>query len=181
VPVTPFHFGAGLLAKGIIPRQLSFLAFVVSQVLIDCETGYYLLVKREWPFHRWAHTLLVGSAVGLAAGFTTWIGARLVLRLFAGRWRVPDLREAAIQPAILGGVVGGVSHSLLDAVMHDDVYPLLPFSKANPLLGLISLPLLHLGLIAAGIVGCALLFPSAERPGVLSTRRAKQGAAPTKE
>ena len=171
MPVTPFHFGAGLLAKGLLPRHLSFLAFVVSQVVIDCETAYYLLLKHEWPFHRWAHTLLVGGAVGAAVGLVTSVAARFGLKLLGSRWQVPDLSEAAVAPAVLGGLVGGLSHSLLDAVMHDDVHPLRPFSDANPLLTLLSLPLLHLALMAAAVAGVALLALKRERLGLPSLRR----------
>src|SRR6266496_3973797 len=54
VPVTPFHFGLGLLGKGVAPAKVSFLAFVPSQVAIDCDTAYFMLVARGWPLHRWA-------------------------------------------------------------------------------------------------------------------------------
>ncbi len=52
MPFTPFHFGPGLFAKSLLPRHFSWLAFVASQVLIDCETLFYL-VQRAWPIPRW--------------------------------------------------------------------------------------------------------------------------------
>ena len=158
MPVTPFHFGAGLLAKGLLPRQVSFLAFVVSQVVIDCETAYFLMVKHEWPFHRWAHTLAVGAVVGVVAGLATSLMARAWVRRNERTWQVPDLREAALMPSLVGGLFGGVSHSILDALMHDDLKPFLPFSAANPFLGAVSLLVLHLTLVVAGGLGIALLF-----------------------
>jgi Voltage gated chloride channel len=166
VPVTPFHFGVGLFAKGVFPRQVSFVAFVVSQVVIDCETAYFMLVKQEWPFHRWAHTLVVGALVGIGAGLATSVAATFWSRRHSETWRIPDLREAALLPALLGGLVGGLSHSLLDAVMHDDVRLLRPFSDANPLLAVASLPVLHLSLVLAGLAGVALLGFAPERIGL---------------
>jgi hypothetical protein len=163
VPVTPFHFGAGLLVKGLIPRSVSFLSFVVSQVVIDCETAYFMLVAREWPFHRWAHTLTGGALVGVFAGCATPLVATFWSRRHAGSWRIPDLRETALTPAIVGGLVGGLSHSLLDAVMHDDSRPLRPMSEANPFLGIVSLPMLHISLVLAGVVGVALLLALAPK------------------
>ena len=68
MPVTPFHFGVGALAKGLAPSKISLSAFVASQVLFDCETAHYLLIAREWPLHRWAHTFAVGSVVGAGCG-----------------------------------------------------------------------------------------------------------------
>lgn len=41
--------------------------------------------------------------------------------------------------------------------MHADMHPLAPLTSANPLLGAVSLEALHLGLVAAGVVGLVLL------------------------
>jgi hypothetical protein len=64
VPVTPLHFGIGMLGKGLFPRRQSLTAFVVSQFAIDPEVAYFRLVMHEWLFHRWAHTFLGGAAIG---------------------------------------------------------------------------------------------------------------------
>src|SRR5690349_3393859 len=55
MPATPFHFGPGLLIKAVAPRQFSVTAYSVAQVVIDIESGYYLL-KGDDPVHRQAHT-----------------------------------------------------------------------------------------------------------------------------
>ena len=57
MPVTPFHFGVGLLGKGVAPRAVSLCAFVASQIAIDCESAYFLFVARAEPVHRVLHTL----------------------------------------------------------------------------------------------------------------------------
>jgi hypothetical protein len=80
MPVTPFHGGVGLLAKGIARGRISFVAFCAAQVLIDLESGYFLLTD-DWPFHRFLHTLIGAAA---ACGAAVWL-CRLAARWWTGR------------------------------------------------------------------------------------------------
>jgi membrane-bound metal-dependent hydrolase YbcI (DUF457 family) len=96
-----------------------------------------MFVLREWPFHRWAHTFALALVIGVATGLAVWATAEPVLRH------------------------GGVTHPLLDGLMHDDIQPLMPFAGGNPFLGLMSLATLHFSCVAAAAVGVALLLVSA--------------------
>ena len=58
--------------------------------------------------------------------------------------------------AATGAYIGTFSHVVLDSLMHADMRPWAPLSDANALLAAISLPLLHLACIAAGIGGLLL-------------------------
>ena len=58
----------------------------------------------------------------------------------------------------------GSTHPFLDGIMHADIRPLMPFAPGNPFLGLIGLGALHLALVAAGVVGLALLAIPRARP-----------------
>lgn len=155
MPVTPFHFGIGLLGKGVAPARVSLSAFVASQIVIDCETAYFLFVVREWPVHRWAHTFGVGTLIGLGVGVAMWATAKLLWR---GDRSMPLARELALLPSVAGGALGGVTHPLLDAIMHSDVRPLRPFLEGNPLLGVMTVAHLHLLCVSAAAVGAALLM-----------------------
>ena len=157
MPVTPLHFGVGMLGKGLFTRRVSLTAFVVSQIVIDVEVAYYMLVTHEWPFHRWAHTFLVGGLLGVLVGAGVVVGGRMLRALAGSRWQVPDLSEASWQPAIVGGLLGGLTHPVLDGVMHDGIAPLRPFSLANPFHQAVSMSVLHLGLVALAVVGGVLL------------------------
>ena len=66
MPFTPFHFGPGLALKGVAAPVFSWSAFAAAQVLIDCETLYYL-VRQEYPVHRFFHSFLGATAAGLVA------------------------------------------------------------------------------------------------------------------
>lgn len=154
MPFTPFHFGPALLVKGAMPRRFSWIAFVTTTVVIDCET-LYNIANHRYPVHRGLHTFLGASLAGLATS-----ASLLVLR----RW-LPDVRkfgslvrsDTSSQALWMGGVTGGASHPLLDGIMHRDVHPFLPWSASNPFLGTIDLGILHLGCIVAGVIGGLLV------------------------
>jgi membrane-bound metal-dependent hydrolase YbcI (DUF457 family) len=154
MPVTPFHFGVGLLGKGVAPRAVSLCAFVASQVVIDCESAYFLFVAREEPVHRALHTFLVATPVGALVGLAVWAVARWIRWPSELAWYRTD---CGLLPAIVGGLLGGLTHPLLDGIMHDDIRPFLPFSDANPLHQAMGLGPLHLACILMGVVGAALV------------------------
>lgn len=159
MPFTPFHFGPGLLLKSIAPSRFSFLGYAAAQVVIDVESGYFLLT-RQWPVHRTLHTFLVGGLVGATAGLVVAkVGRRL--RVLQSGTGTPTLRaELETTSAITGGAIGGLAHSLLDGFMHPDIRPFLPFMESNPLRGLIALSTLYWGCVLTGIVGLILLSRS---------------------
>ncbi|HMJ10715.1 MAG TPA: hypothetical protein VK524_04870 [Polyangiaceae bacterium] len=153
MPFTPFHFGPAILFKAVAPRHVSLTAFAGSQVAIDLESGYHLL-RGEWPVHRLAHTLPLATAIGIAAGALVWT---------AGRWLQPSdnvgvQAEVLPLPALIGGLLGGLSYPLLDAILHADVQPFWPLTRVNPLLDALDLPLLHQMCCATGAAGIALLL-----------------------
>jgi hypothetical protein len=150
VPVTPFHFGWGLLFKGMAPARTSLLSFVAAQVVIDLETAFHLL-RGEWPIHRALHTFVLATPVGLATGLLVWCAGRGLVRL-GQRWPT----EFRLVPALVGGGLGGLTHPLLDGVMHSDIQPLAPFTARNPLYLAIGLGWLHGLCVAAAIVGALL-------------------------
>ena len=82
MPVTPFHFGVGLLGKGVAPRAVSLCAFVASQVVIDCESAYFLFVARAEPVHRALHTFALATPVGALVGLAVWAVARAIWTRF---------------------------------------------------------------------------------------------------
>ena len=156
MPVTPFHFGPGLLIKAAAPRRFSFAAYAAAQVVIDVESGYNILFDR-WPFHRLMHTFVIGSAAGAAAGIAVGVFGARVLAAHAALRKPIAASEIALVPATVGGLVGGALHVLLDGIQHEDMHPFWPFSDANPLLGIASLGVLELGCVVTGVIGIAIL------------------------
>lgn len=156
MPFTPFHFGPGLLFKALAPTRFSFASYAAAQVVIDVESGYYLLTQQS-PVHRSLHTFVIGGLAGAAVGVVGgWIGRRILPRV-AQDQRAAVAAELAGTSTLLGGVSGGLTHALLDGTMHYDMHPFRPLTAANPLLGLLSLDALHLLCVLTGAVGILLL------------------------
>jgi len=156
MPATPFHLGPGLLIKAAAPRQFSMAAYSLAQVVIDVESGYYML-RGESPVHRQAHTFFLGGLIGLLCGLIVWRVGRWLAR---PRDIIPEAlaAEYRLPIAAVSGIFGGMFHSVLDGIMHSDIRPFRPFTNANPLYGLVSVRILYLFCIITGVVGAALLL-----------------------
>jgi hypothetical protein len=156
MPATPFHFGPGLLVKAAAPRQFSMAAYSLAQVVIDIESGYYLL-QHASPVHRQAHTFALGGLIGFLCGLIvsqvgTWVARPrdVVPEAVAAEYRLPI--------AVYSGIFGGIFHALLDGIMHADMRPFRPFTDANPLYGIVSVRVLYLFCIVTGLIGAVLLL-----------------------
>jgi membrane-bound metal-dependent hydrolase YbcI (DUF457 family) len=165
VPITPFHFGPGALVAVASRSSVSFISFAATNVLIDVES-LYNMVTAQPRIHTFFHTY-IGSTIAAALVVLAFIPFRwLALRLPA----CPLLgwRRLGVAAVLLGSLVGAWSHVLFDSVMHSDITPLAPYSNANPLYQLVSLPVLHLGCVIAGALGVVWYLlrssPSLERP-----------------
>lgn len=144
MPITPYHFGPGLLLKGMGPGAVSFSAFVLANIIIDAEVAVNLWTGHR-PLHATLHTYAAALAAGLLAGLVVIGAGRLLGRQERAEW--------AARPALVGGLLGAASQPLLDSVMHADVRPFWPLSASNPALHVVDVGTLHLLCVVAGVVG----------------------------
>ncbi|GAP11920.1 predicted membrane-bound metal-dependent hydrolase [Bellilinea caldifistulae] len=131
MPVTPFHFGAGLAGKAALPRRFGLLAFCAANIIIDVEPLYYALTG-QYPLHRFLHTLPGALVASLLTVVLFWLmrSAWTWLRLSQDLIRL-ELHPSAVW---LGALSGAFSHVLFDSVVHGDVHPFSPLSQLNPFL-----------------------------------------------
>lgn len=162
MPVTPFHVGAGLLFKSFAPARVSWLVFVIANIVIDLEPIVWYLFTGE-PAHRQLHSYAGAAAVAV---ISVWPGRILgeawlhwwnrQLNPAQARWLGTDTR-IAFSAACAGALLGSGSHILLDSFMHADMQPYWPWASDNSLLRKISIDGLHaICLVAAAWGGLRL-------------------------
>lgn len=158
MPFTPFHMGFGLAAKAAAGNRVGLVSFGLAQVLMDFEPGVRMLLN-DGHLHGWSHTLLGALLIG---GLATW-WSRWLTGLLVGRWNAETghygLRWLGVPGALsyrvlgAGAFLGTLSHVGLDSLMHADMEPLAPFSRANPLLGLVPHDAVYSAMVVCGLVG----------------------------
>jgi membrane-bound metal-dependent hydrolase YbcI (DUF457 family) len=150
--------GAALIVKSGLNRYFSVITFGIAQVAMDIESGVGMLTGAD-VLHGPTHTIL-GA---LVIAYLVTIIAPRICSLLLKKWnkeviyhRLPwlVLSEAAPKIAVLiGAFFGTLSHVALDSLMHHDIQPLLPFSQANPLIGLVTQDGVYLACTIASVLG----------------------------
>jgi len=150
MPVTPFHFGPGVLFAAAAPRRVSFLAFVAANCITDCESVFNIL-RGNFPIHRFLHTFVGATLVGILT-----IALFVFMRWLARMKPMPnwfEWQQLTLAPVIVGAFLGSYSHVVLDGIMHADMRPFAPWSDENPLLHLVSVSTLHWLCVFTAIAG----------------------------
>ena len=158
MPFTPFHMGAALIVKPGLNRNFSVITFGMAQIAMDIEPGIGMLTGADvlhGPSHTVVGALLIACLVMLIApsvcNFLQHRWNKEVIH-YKQPWLVQS--EALPKSAVISGALfGTLSHVALDSLMHHDMHPLMPFSKANPLLGLITHDGVYQLCVIAGVLG----------------------------
>lgn len=158
MPFTPFHFGPGLLIKAAIPKHFSLSMFALANVAMDMEPLYHML-HDDVQLHGATHTFIGAGLIAAATAVWGRIAIRRSGQLYehwsggAGRATSPSHVQAW-----LGALLGTYSHVLMDAVMHIDVRPFLPFTDENPWLKISWTEHVYLFCVLAGMAGMLFLL-----------------------
>jgi membrane-bound metal-dependent hydrolase YbcI (DUF457 family) len=160
VPFTPYHFGPSGFVGLALRRWVDLPVFVLANVIVDIE----VLIFHSWPIHRYAHTLLLGTAVGAVWGMAAY-PLRNIFRLIMEVFRLPY--KPGFWKMVFSGVLGVWLHVVIDAVYHYDVQVFWP-SKRNPMYGLLERQTVLLLCIISFLPAIALYVIA-----ILSQRRKK--------
>jgi hypothetical protein len=155
--------GAALIVKPVLNRNFSVITFGIAQIAMDIEPGLGMLSGahvRHGPTHTILGALVIAYLVMLIApivcGYLQAKWNKEVIH-YKRPWLVQS--EAVSKTAVIvGAFFGTLSHVALDSLMHHDIQPLLPFSKANPLMGLITHDGVYQLCAIASVLGVAAWF-----------------------
>ena len=143
MPFTPFHMGVALIVKPGFNRHFSVMTFGVAQIAMDIEPGVGMLTGAD-VLHGPTHTILGALVI---ACLVMLVGRGICSYLLRnwnrevshyGLHRLVQPETVSKTALMSGAFIGTLSHVALDSLIHHDIHPLLPFSRANPLLGLIT-------------------------------------------
>lgn len=168
MPFTPFHLGPGALIKSLIPRWFSFRVFVLSQIVIDCETAWNIFNAHD-RLHTFFHSYIgVNVAILITLAIAVFYSQIAHLLVNAKDLRTNLFKPPAPLAVVTAAIVGGWSHVFLDSIMHSDMRPFWPLTEVNSSLELIDVGRLHLyclaGFVGAGIVlGLRAIFRQRRR------------------
>ena len=128
MPITPFHVGPGVLLKLVGGSHLSLTMFALTQITMDLEVVMRLMLG-AYPLHGFTNTI-VGATVVLVVTvvlgkpFCEWVLCWWNRNLSPAQSRWLQVSENISWPAAcLGGILGVLSHFILDAIMHADARP----------------------------------------------------------
>jgi hypothetical protein len=72
MPFTPYHFGPSGFIGLVFRKWIDLPVFVLANVIVDVEVLIIWAFHLGWPIHRYAHTLLIGAAVGALWGIAAY-------------------------------------------------------------------------------------------------------------
>ncbi|RZG46293.1 phospholipase C/P1 nuclease family protein [Acinetobacter wuhouensis] len=148
MPFTPLHLGLGASCKAIGYRKFSFMIFAGTQILMDLEPLFGLILGWH-TLHFYTHNLIGALLIGIISIFIGKPISEFTLKtIFKEKhWQI------SWKVAVFSALTGSFSHILLDAFMHADMYPFFPLSKSQVLLGLIPYSYIFYGCLFGFLLG----------------------------
>ena len=156
MPFTAIHMGPGILIKAILQGSFSLMVFGWTQIVMDIQP-LIVLITGEGHLHGFTHTYVGAVLIAIFAALTGKYLSEFSLKLL-GISKSDNPISIAWWVVFLSAFIGSFSHVLLDSIMHIDVEPFLPFLLDNPLLGLISVPMLHKVCLYSSLLGAAIYY-----------------------
>lgn len=130
MPFTPLHMGPGMAVKAIAQDKFSLIIFGWAQILVDLQP-LVVVLTHEGQIHGVTHTFVGGAVLGAAAAASGKPMAEVLLKLFRKKEKPPI--RISWKTAWWSGLVGGLSHVLLDGLIYPDMSPFWPFVQGTPM------------------------------------------------
>ena len=129
MPITPLHLGLLAPLNHWLPGKVNNLSFWLVTLWLDASAiAYYTLGLKMGEFHGpETHSFIAAVAL---AGIVSCVGVLYMLWVAATQART-TLAAGQPWPWVLGAFLGGMTHILLDAMVHSEMLPIHPLS-GNP-------------------------------------------------
>ncbi|MHA2295737.1 MAG: hypothetical protein ACXAEU_11775 [Candidatus Hodarchaeales archaeon] len=123
MPFTPFHFGIGLFLFAIFPF-LDPLALLVGVIIPDIEGIASLFIFRGLglPLHGPLHSFLAAIPLGLVVGCISYFFINNIMIVTFPNFKI------SLKASLMSGLLGTLSHIILDAPLYSEMNPLLPLT-----------------------------------------------------
>lgn len=148
MPFTPLHLGLGASCKAIAHRKFSFMIFGGTQVLMDLEPLLGMILGWQ-TLHLYTHHLIGALGIGFVA---IWLGKPISEFFLRHIFKAKDW-QISWKVAAFSAFIGSLSHILLDALMHTDMYPFFPFSDSQILVTLVPYSYIFYGCLIGLVIG----------------------------
>lgn len=158
MPFTPYHFGPSVFFGLVFRKWIDLPVFVLTNVIIDFEVLFITRFRLGYPIHRYFHTLLLGTAVGILWALLAY-PMRALFKKIMSLCKIPY--KTSLFKMIISGIAGAWLHVLSDSAYHWDVRIFWP-SNAKPLWNLLTQHQVK--------IVCLICFALAIPPYILAVR-----------
>ena len=156
MPFTPIHMGPGIFIKALLQGSFSLMVFGWAQIIMDIQPLFVILTG-EGHLHGFSHTILGASLLALFSALSGKYLSEIGLKVI-NISKPSNPVNITWNIAFSSAFIGTYSHVILDSIMHSDVEPFYPYSKANDLLGLISIDALHQFCLYSALTGAIIYY-----------------------
>jgi len=129
MPFTPLHLGPSIAMGLPLRRWLHLPTLLVASVAPDIEPFLVILLGLNYPLHGYLHTFLAAIPYGVLIGYAMSLLERPLSPLYRSLLLEDRVSESSF---LLAGVIGTLSHVLLDSPLYGDIRPFYPIEE-NPL------------------------------------------------
>ena len=129
-----YHFGPAGFIGLVFKKWVDLPVFLLANVAVDIEVLIIYFLGLGWPHHRFCHTFIGGTFVGVALAIAC-LPMRGVFKKVMGVFRLTY--DTTFAKMLIWSILGVWFHILIDSFDHWDVKPFWPYSK-NPFWNIIS-------------------------------------------
>ena len=129
MPITPLHLGILAPINHLLPGKVNNLSFWLVTLWLDASAiGYYALGLEMGEFHGpETHSFIAAAALASVVGMLG-VMFYVIKEVFSPAPRINQDRAISW---FVGAFLGGLSHILLDAMVHSEMLPIHPL-PGNP-------------------------------------------------